>query len=91
MKVQAILQLMKLLTNNATVTAKDCASECGISERSVYRYVDELTCAGIPIDMKRGNRGGISLDKDYKQRNYNYFISEPDYIKRSHRHRKNLV
>ena len=80
--VKITLKLMKILANSSILTAKALGSECGISLRSVYRYVDELTVCGIPIDVRRGCNGGISMDEEYKKRNYNYSINSPDYIRK---------
>ena len=34
--------------------------------RSIYRYVEEMICAGIPIDIARGAQGGIYISDAYK-------------------------
>lgn len=79
--IKTALSLIKILTNSSTVTAKQLSKECGISQRSVYRYIDELTVCGIPVNTSRGHKGGISMDEDYKKRNYNYSVNSPDYIR----------
>ena len=44
----------------------ELAAKYGCSERTIFRYVDELTCAGIPIDVSRGSGGGIYISDAYK-------------------------
>ena len=51
--------LMELLAKGS-VTAGYLAQKYGISERSVYRYLKELSTA-LPISIKRGRQGGIYL------------------------------
>ena len=41
-------------------------AENGVSERSIYRYVEELIVAGVPIDIIRGRNGGICLPDTYR-------------------------
>lgn len=48
------------------VTAGELAGKYGISVRSIYRYIDEMTIAGIPIDIARGPHGGIFISDAYK-------------------------
>ena len=48
------------------VSAGELAAKYGVSKRSVYRYVDEMTVAGIPIDLSRGAQGGIYISDAYK-------------------------
>lgn len=75
MKVKTMIQILKILTNTSIITAKELSKQFGVSERQIYRYINELTCAGIPINTTRGRyHSGISLDKQYKLRNYNYVI-----------------
>ena len=80
------LQIIKALTNTSIVKCTSLAKHLNISCRSVYRYIDELTCYGIPINIKRGRNGGVYLDEDYKKRNYNYLVQSYDY--QSKRRRK---
>lgn len=43
------------------VRAVELAAKLNVSERSVYRYMDELNCSGIPLIHKRGCKGGFTL------------------------------
>ncbi len=67
MKLAIALQIIKILRNNDVVTAEVIGKKCGISTRTVFRYLDEITISGIPIQTKRGARnGGIYIPADYK-------------------------
>lgn len=48
------------------VSAGELAAKYTVSVRSIYRYVDELTIAGIPIDVQRGPNGGIYISDTFK-------------------------
>ena len=47
------------------MTAKELAERFGVSTRTIYRDVDTLSLAGIPVYTEKGKRGGISLLPDY--------------------------
>ncbi|MGN0817923.1 MAG: helix-turn-helix transcriptional regulator [Candidatus Coproplasma sp.] len=57
--------LMALLTKRK-ICAQEIADRYDISVRSVYRYVEELSVAGIPVDVKRGRYGGITVSDTFK-------------------------
>lgn len=66
MKYQVMLKMLLMLTNKRQVTAKEIAERFDISQRTVYRYVDELNVSGVPIDISRGRYGGIFISDTYK-------------------------
>ena len=67
MKLTIAMQILKILQGNKVVTAEAIGKKCEISTRTVYRYLDELTICGIPIQTKRGARnGGVYIPDDYK-------------------------
>ena len=55
-----------MLLAKKRITAKEVADKFEISTRSVYRYVDELTLAHVPVVTDRGAGGGISISETYK-------------------------
>ncbi len=57
--------LFTLLTRQKT-SAAALAERFDISVRSVYRYVEELTIAGVPIDIRQGRGGGMCIPDSYK-------------------------
>ncbi len=50
---------------NPQMTAKELADIFEVSERTIYRDIDKLTIAGIPIYTNQGKHGGISILPDY--------------------------
>lgn len=66
MKYRVMLNMLILLTTKRKATAKEIADRFEISQRSVYRYVEELNVAGVPVDVVRGRYGGIFISDAYR-------------------------
>lgn len=66
MKFEIVLKILFDLLSNRTMTAKSIAEEYGISVRTVYRYIDCLDAAGVPLYTVRGNRGGIRITDTFR-------------------------
>ena len=47
------------------VTAEALAERFGVSVRTIYRDLDTLQDAGLPLLAERGRGGGYALDRDY--------------------------
>jgi len=56
-----LFETVYILLNKKITTAKELAEHFGVSQRTVYRDVDALTLAGIPVYTEQGKGGGISL------------------------------
>ena len=54
-------EIIYILMNRKLVTAKELAEHFGISQRTVYRDIDVLGLAGIPVYTEKGKGGGICL------------------------------
>lgn len=65
MKINRLLEITIILLNKGTITAKELAERFGVSTRTIYRDVDVLSCAGVPVYTNKGNGGGISLLESY--------------------------
>jgi len=65
MQSSRLFEIIYLLLNKKTMTAKELAQRFGVSSRTIYRDVDVLSLAGIPIYTEKGKNGGISLLPDY--------------------------
>lgn len=61
-------------------TAKDLAEEFEISTRTVYRYVDSLCGAGVPIVPIYGRYGGFEIYKGFKLREFFLTKNEKTYL-----------
>lgn len=65
MKLQSIIEILFILLSRNKVSAKYLADRLGVSLRTVYRYVDELSII-LPIYNTRGRNGGFSVSETYK-------------------------
>lgn len=60
-----LFELVYILLNKKQVTANELASHFGVSSRTIYRWIDSLCIAGVPIFTTKGSGGGIQLDENY--------------------------
>ncbi len=65
MQVNRLFEIIYVLLDKKQVTARELAERFEISVRTVYRDIDVLSQAGIPIYMSKGKGGGISLLDNY--------------------------
>ena len=65
MKINRLVEIIVLLLNRETVTAKELARRFGVSTRTIYRDIDALSSAGVPVYTNKGNGGGISILEGY--------------------------
>lgn len=61
MQVNRLFEIVYILLEKGTVKAKDLADHFGVSVRTIYRDIDILSTANIPIYTNKGKGGGISL------------------------------
>ena len=61
MKFQIMTGILFTLLARRKVKAAYLAKKYDVSVRSIYRYIEEMTVAGIPIDVVRGAQGGIFI------------------------------
>jgi predicted DNA-binding transcriptional regulator YafY len=65
MKINRLLEITIILLNRKSVTAKELADRFSVSTRTIYRDLDVLSTAGVPVYTSKGNGGGISLLENY--------------------------
>lgn len=61
MQMNRLFEIIYLLLNKEAMTAKAFAEHFEVSQRTIYRDVELLSAAGIPIYMTKGKGGGIAL------------------------------
>lgn len=65
MQINRLLEIVYILLSKKTVTAKELSEHFEVSIRTIYRDVDTLSAAGIPIYTNKGKGGGISMIDNY--------------------------
>ena len=66
MRARRLLSLLLLLQSRGHGTAREVADELGVSLRTVYRDLEALGSAGIPVVTERGPGGGCRLLHGYR-------------------------
>ncbi len=68
MRADRLLSILMLLQTKGRMTAHDLASQLEVSERTIYRDLEALGTAGVPVYTERGPGGGCSLIDGYQTR-----------------------
>ena len=65
MQTSRQFELVYILLNKKSVPARELAAHFGVSTRTIYRDIDTLSLAGIPVYTEKGKGGGIRLLPDF--------------------------
>lgn len=66
MRIQRLIGLLCVLAEVDKITVQELADKFEVSKRTIFRDLDTLNCAGIPIVSYSGVGGGISIIEGYK-------------------------
>lgn len=66
MQVPVIIGILTTLLSNKMCTAEQLAEKYEISKRTVYRYLDVLSQAGVPLMVRHGRNGGWGIIDNYR-------------------------
>ncbi len=72
-----LLEILLFLMKNNKTTMDELSKKFNVSKRTIQRDLDKLSVLGIPIISKRGNDGGIILDRHYLLSNI--VLTVPEY------------
>lgn len=68
MRASRLLSVLLLLQDRGRLTAQQLADELGVSVRTVYRDIQALDAAGVPVYAELGAGGGYQLVDGYRTR-----------------------
>ena len=66
MRADRLMSLLMLLQTRGRMTAVQLAEELAVSQRTIYRDIEALSLAGVPVYTAGGPGGGCSLLNSYR-------------------------
>lgn len=69
LKIDRLLGLLTILANTDKITVQELATRFEVSRRTIFRDLDTLNRAGIPIVSYPGIGGGVAVIEGYKLKN----------------------
>ncbi len=69
MKINRLFEIVYILLNKKTITARELSEHFEVSVRTIYRDIDSLLIAEITIYKNKGKSGDISLIDEFEHEN----------------------
>lgn len=66
MKINRLLAIITILLNREKISAVELSKRFEVSIRTIYRDIEAINMAGIPIVSQSGNNGGFYIVDNYK-------------------------
>ena len=66
MKSNRLVSMLMLLVSRDSIPAPELAKIFGVTTRTIYRDIEELIKAGVPIIATQGRTKGMSISQEYK-------------------------
>ncbi|MGQ7887599.1 helix-turn-helix transcriptional regulator [Paenibacillus sp. WC2504] len=66
MKLERLISITYALLNNEVISASELANKYQVSQRTIYRDIEAICAAGIPVVSYQGVNGGYGIIKEYK-------------------------
>ena len=66
MRIDRMLSIVVMLLNRNRISARELSEKFEVSIRTIYRDIDAINLAGIPIISYSGNNGGFGIIENYK-------------------------
>lgn len=78
MQASRLLSILIMLQMRGRLSAETLAQEFEVSVRTIYRDIDQLSAAGVPVYAERGRSGGFALHEGYRTRLTGFTTSEAE-------------
>jgi predicted DNA-binding transcriptional regulator YafY len=66
MRIDRMLSITVMLLNKDRISARELAEKFEVSIRTIYRDIEAINLAGIPVISYQGNNGGFGIMENYK-------------------------
>lgn len=66
MKIDRLVSIIMILLNKERISAQELAVMFEVSPRTIYRDIDTINMAGIPVRATSGVGGGFEIMPEYK-------------------------
>ncbi|MBD0383197.1 helix-turn-helix transcriptional regulator [Paenibacillus sedimenti] len=66
MKLERLISITYALLNHEVLSASELAEKYQVSQRTIYRDIEAICAAGIPVVSYQGVNGGYGIIKEYK-------------------------